>query len=139
MAVIVIAFLPASNLFFRVGFVVAERVLYLPSVGVCLLVSTGYCRLVSSPACAHRVKQVLIEPSMCTYRVKQVLVRLRQHSLHVCSHLISSPHTCVYNSEHACCCVFQLAKVSMLLCVSVGEGQHAAFASLVHCEVTAGT
>lgn len=30
-------FLPASNLFFYVGFVVAERILYLPSVGYCLL------------------------------------------------------------------------------------------------------
>ena len=29
----VVCWLPASNLFFRVGFVVAERVLYMPSVG----------------------------------------------------------------------------------------------------------
>ncbi len=34
-------FLPASNLFFPVGFVVAERVLYLPSMGFCLLVAYG--------------------------------------------------------------------------------------------------
>lgn len=33
--------LPASNLFFYVGFVIAERVLYLPSVGYCLLVAQG--------------------------------------------------------------------------------------------------
>ncbi len=32
-------FLPASNLFFYVGFVVAERVLYIPSLGSCLLVA----------------------------------------------------------------------------------------------------
>jgi len=31
-----LAFLPASNLFFYVGFVVAERVLYLPSAGACI-------------------------------------------------------------------------------------------------------
>ncbi|KAL6961827.1 hypothetical protein U1Q18_044449 [Sarracenia purpurea var. burkii] len=37
----VIPFIPATNLFFYVGFVVAERVLYIPSVGLCLLV--GYC------------------------------------------------------------------------------------------------
>ncbi len=35
-------FLPASNLFFPVGFVVAERVLYLPSMGFCLLVAHGF-------------------------------------------------------------------------------------------------
>ena len=38
---IVIPYLPASNLFFPVGFVVAERVLYLPSMGFCLLVALG--------------------------------------------------------------------------------------------------
>jgi hypothetical protein len=30
LALLVIPFLPASNLFFKVGFVVAERVLYIP-------------------------------------------------------------------------------------------------------------
>lgn len=39
---LVIPFLPASNLFFRVGFVVAERVLYLPSVGYCVLLTCGF-------------------------------------------------------------------------------------------------
>lgn len=37
----VIPFLPASNLFLPVGFVVAERVLYLPSMGICILVPFG--------------------------------------------------------------------------------------------------
>ncbi|XP_048869728.1 protein O-mannosyl-transferase TMTC2-like [Brienomyrus brachyistius] len=36
-----IPFLPATNLFFYVGFVVAERVLYIPSMGFCLLVTVG--------------------------------------------------------------------------------------------------
>ena len=31
------SFLPATNLLFYVGFVVAERVLYIPSIGFCLL------------------------------------------------------------------------------------------------------
>eukprot|EP00042_Codosiga_hollandica_P042476 m.389976 g.389976 ORF g.389976 m.389976 type:complete len:925 (+) comp56338_c0_seq5:10-2784(+) len=35
----VITFLPASNLLFRVGFVVADRVLYIPSMGFCLLLA----------------------------------------------------------------------------------------------------
>lgn len=41
LGLLVIPFLPASNIFFRVGFVVAERVLYLPSAGHCMLVVSG--------------------------------------------------------------------------------------------------
>ncbi|CAE1169832.1 TMTC [Acanthosepion pharaonis] len=40
-----IPFLPASNIFFRVGFVIAERNLYLPCLGFSLLVAIGYCAL----------------------------------------------------------------------------------------------
>nr|XP_040234263.2 protein O-mannosyl-transferase TMTC2 [Anopheles coluzzii] len=40
-ALLALPFLPASNLLFYVGFVVAERILYLPSVGYCLLVGLG--------------------------------------------------------------------------------------------------
>ena len=36
-----IPFIPATNLFAYVGFVAAERILYLPSVGFCLLVGMG--------------------------------------------------------------------------------------------------
>ena len=36
-AMIVVPFIPASNFFFFVGFVLAERVLFLPSIGFCLL------------------------------------------------------------------------------------------------------
>ena len=43
-----VPFLPASNLFFPVGFVVAERVLYLPSMGFCMLVALGVWHLVTS-------------------------------------------------------------------------------------------
>ena len=41
LCLMVFPFLPASNLFFPVGFVVAERVLYLPSMGFSLLVACG--------------------------------------------------------------------------------------------------
>ena len=41
LALTVLPYLPASNLFFPVGFVVAERVLYLPSMGFCMLVGYG--------------------------------------------------------------------------------------------------
>jgi len=45
LALIVFPFIPASNLFFPVGFVVAERVLYVPSMGFCLLVAMGINKL----------------------------------------------------------------------------------------------
>ncbi|XP_063883068.1 protein O-mannosyl-transferase TMTC1-like isoform X1 [Scylla paramamosain] len=43
--VLVIPFLPASNLLFPVGFMVAERVLYIPSLGWCTLVGIGAARV----------------------------------------------------------------------------------------------
>ncbi|KAM3925952.1 protein O-mannosyl-transferase TMTC1 [Leptodactylus fuscus] len=44
---LIFPFIPASNLFFRVGFVVAERVLYMPSMGFCILCVHGLRRLSS--------------------------------------------------------------------------------------------
>ncbi len=62
LALMALPFFPASNLFFPVGFVVAERVLYLPSMGFCLLVSIGFQRLLvtlpSSSNC-NMAKRVL--------------------------------------------------------------------------------
>ncbi|KAL1437818.1 hypothetical protein MTO96_048517 [Rhipicephalus appendiculatus] len=48
LSLLVVPFLPASNIFFRVGFVVAERVLYLPSMGFCLLVVLGMARFAAA-------------------------------------------------------------------------------------------
>lgn len=42
LGLLVFPFLPASNLFFPVGFVIAERVLYMPSMGFCMLVAYGF-------------------------------------------------------------------------------------------------
>ena len=42
---LVFPFLPASNIFFPVGFVIAERSLYLPSLGFSMLVVVGFHRL----------------------------------------------------------------------------------------------
>ncbi|XP_063635833.1 protein O-mannosyl-transferase Tmtc3 isoform X1 [Cydia splendana] len=42
LALLVLPFLPASNLFFPVGFVVAERILYMPSMGWCMLIAHGW-------------------------------------------------------------------------------------------------
>ena len=41
LSMLVLPFIPATNLFFYVGFVVAERVLYIPSIGYCLAVAIG--------------------------------------------------------------------------------------------------
>ena len=45
LSLIVLPFLPATNLFFYVGFVLAERLLYLPSLGFSLLVALGLQKL----------------------------------------------------------------------------------------------
>ncbi|KAG2460084.1 TMTC3 protein, partial [Polypterus senegalus] len=45
LSLLVLPFIPASNLFFPVGFVVAERVLYVPSMGYCILVAHGWKKL----------------------------------------------------------------------------------------------
>ncbi|CAL4062760.1 unnamed protein product [Meganyctiphanes norvegica] len=44
-SLLVLPFFPASNLFFTVGFVLAERILYIPSMGYCLLLGVGIGRL----------------------------------------------------------------------------------------------
>ncbi|KAI6655185.1 Transmembrane and TPR repeat-containing protein 3-like [Oopsacas minuta] len=45
LSIIIFPYIPASNLFFPVGFVIAERILYLPSMGMCLLVALGVNKL----------------------------------------------------------------------------------------------
>ena len=44
-ALMTIPFIPATNLFVYVGFVAAERILYLPSAGFCLLIACGWDRI----------------------------------------------------------------------------------------------
>ena len=39
LAFLIFPFIPAANLFFYVGFVIAERILYIPSIGFCLLMA----------------------------------------------------------------------------------------------------
>lgn len=57
---LVISFLPASNLLFNVGFVVAERVLYIPSMGFCILVAQGVRALHS--VCRNRPTTTVRDP-----------------------------------------------------------------------------
>ncbi|KAH9496994.1 Protein O-mannosyl-transferase tmtc3 [Dermatophagoides farinae] len=42
LSLMIFPFIPASNIFFPVGFVVAERVLYIPSFGYCMLIAHGF-------------------------------------------------------------------------------------------------
>ncbi|XP_067890305.1 protein O-mannosyl-transferase TMTC4 isoform X2 [Heterodontus francisci] len=53
---VVIPFLPASNIFFRVGFVIAERVIYLSSAGYCMLLAYGICILSRQ---GRRIKNII--------------------------------------------------------------------------------
>ena len=53
---LIFPFLPASNLLFPVGFVVAERILYIPSMGYAILVGTGFQKIFS---CKSKLVQLL--------------------------------------------------------------------------------
>jgi len=48
LSLIIFPFVPASNLFFPVGFVVAERILYVPSMGFSLLVAVGVVKIMNT-------------------------------------------------------------------------------------------
>ncbi|NXU78400.1 TMTC4 protein, partial [Oreotrochilus melanogaster] len=73
---LIIPFLPASNLFFRVGFVIAERVIYLPSIGYCILFTYGF-SLLSKQAKQKKILAVavlgilLINVMRCAFRSSQ--------------------------------------------------------------------
>ena len=67
-AFIIIPFLPASNLLFRVGFVVAERVLYLSSAGFCIIVAFGFEKL-STTRAARQVN--CINENNCSHSDKR--------------------------------------------------------------------
>ena len=57
LSLVVFPYIPASNLFFPVGFVVAERILYVPSMGFDMLVAMGAWLLLRQRA---RVGKVLV-------------------------------------------------------------------------------
>lgn len=57
-AMAVASYVPASNALFYVGFVVAERVLYTPSVGYCLLVGCSAAALAGGHATGRRGRRV---------------------------------------------------------------------------------
>ena len=71
---LIIPFLPAANIFFPVGFVVAERILYLPSMGFSLLVAYSLHRMTKSK---HKLftfsVRVLLLLLLVTHSTKTVL------------------------------------------------------------------
>ena len=69
----VFPFIPASNMFFPVGFVVAERVLYLPSMGFCLLVGYSTWLLLQYTTKyrpLHQIIRILIGYLLVTHSLK---------------------------------------------------------------------
>jgi tetratricopeptide (TPR) repeat protein len=60
---LLLPFFPASGVLLTVGFVIAERILYLPSLGLCLLVAIGMRRLAG--ACPKVVAQLLHVAMAC--------------------------------------------------------------------------
>ncbi|XP_043251643.1 protein O-mannosyl-transferase TMTC2-like [Colletes gigas] len=75
---LVLPFLPASNLFFYVGFVIAERILYLPSVGACLIVGaaiSGCYRVARRSGSRRRGRSVLLATAVlvCLMSAKTLL------------------------------------------------------------------
>ncbi|KAK0135687.1 Transmembrane and TPR repeat-containing protein 3 [Merluccius polli] len=69
LSLIVLPFVPASNLFFPVGFVVAERVLYVPSMGFCVLVAHGF-RIISRKGQLKKISWLVIGVLLATHAVK---------------------------------------------------------------------
>ncbi|XP_055086621.1 protein O-mannosyl-transferase TMTC4 isoform X1 [Periophthalmus magnuspinnatus] len=73
LVLLVVPFLPASNIFFRVGFVVAERVLYLSSAGYCLLVAYCVGQCCSRWAKYRKLLYVSMVALLCVYVVRCAL------------------------------------------------------------------
>jgi len=72
LTLLILPFIPATNLFFYVGFVVAERVLYIPSTGYCLLLSVAVAEFVSR--CPRRRAVSPLRSSVSRYWMMMLLV-----------------------------------------------------------------
>ena len=67
-----IPFIPASNLFFPIGFVIAERVLYIPSMGFCMVVGYGAWHLTSNSKIWTTLAKIGIVCLLASHSVKTV-------------------------------------------------------------------
>ena len=73
LGLLVLPFIPASNLFFPVGFVVAERILYLPSMGFCLLVAFGCDKIYRKGGVWRYLVLVGLSVTLATHSCKTVM------------------------------------------------------------------
>ena len=83
LSLLVLPYIPASNLLFPVGFVVAERVLYLPSMGFCFLVGCGVWHALKLNAKRRPVQillQVVIAYLVAVHSAKTLLRNRDWHS-----------------------------------------------------------
>lgn len=69
LSLMVLPFIPASNLFFPVGFVVAERVLYVPSMGFCVLVAHGF-KILCQKGVLKKLSWLLMALLLSTHAIK---------------------------------------------------------------------
>ena len=69
-ALLVVPFLPASGLFMEVGFVLAERILYLPSMGFCLLLALVVDRIGSRVTLLKPIAAILVLVVLALYSAR---------------------------------------------------------------------
>lgn len=135
-ALLAFPFLPAANLFFYVGFVVAERILYLPSVGYCLLIGLGVGKLIDSnhgPLCKRRKRYAImlcVGIVLVAYSAKTINRNVDWHneeSLYRSAIQINPPKgnyitfSTHYSMGYVCTVHFVCVSVRVCVCVSVAR------------------
>ncbi|KAG8182833.1 hypothetical protein JTE90_000440 [Oedothorax gibbosus] len=73
LSLFVFPYLPASNLLYPVGFVVAERVLYINSMGFCMLVAQGFRNLCHKYRNQKNYLYGLLVIVMCLHTIKTII------------------------------------------------------------------
>ena len=76
LSTLIFPYLPGSNLLFPVGFVIAERVLYIPSMGICILAAYGAWHILRNTVAERSTLRSVVRFSMglllVTYSLKTV-------------------------------------------------------------------
>ncbi|KAL3188823.1 hypothetical protein MRX96_002983 [Rhipicephalus microplus] len=104
LSLLVFPFLPASNLFFPVGFVIAERVLYMPSMGFCLLVAHGWHLMLQNYAGRRLTKNFLWFGLLCLLTVHSLKTFVRnfewesEYSIFMAGLKVNSQNAKLYNN-----------------------------------------
>ncbi|XP_075738930.1 protein O-mannosyl-transferase Tmtc3-like [Rhipicephalus microplus] len=104
LSLLVFTFPPASNLFFPVKFVVAERVLYMPSMGFCLLVAHGCHLMLQNYAGRRLTKNFLRFGLLCLLTVHSLKTFVRnfewksEYSIFMAGLKVNSQNSKLYNN-----------------------------------------